>query len=165
MTILTLAARLAHKLAFSVFDRLADGLTVGHLGLTDVGLHTEFALHAIHDDLKVQFTHAGDQGLARLFVGLDSERRVFLRKTLQGNTHFFLVDLGLGLNSLGNHRLREHHALKHNNGRRITQSFAGGHVFHADTGRNVTGADLADFFTVVGVHLHDTADTLFELIS
>ena len=82
-------------------------------------------------------------------------------QTLQGDAHFFLVDLGLGLDRLGNHRLGEHHALEHHDGVGITQGLARGHVLQADAGRDVAGANFAHFFAVVGVHLHDAADALF----
>ena len=109
----------------------------------------------------MQLAHTGNDGLAGLFVGLDAERWIFLSQALQGNTHFFLVDLGLGFHGLRNHGLREHHALQHDDGIRITQGFARGHVFQANAGGDVAGANFADLFAVVGVHLHDTADTLF----
>eukprot|EP01136_Pigoraptor_vietnamica_P024345 Opistho-1_new@6882 len=109
----------------------------------------------------MQLAHAGNQGLAGLFVGLDAERRIFLRQALQGDAHFFLVSLGLRFDSLRDDGLGEHHALEHDDGIRITQGFARGHVFQTNAGGNVAGADFADFFAVVGVHLHDTADTLF----
>src|SRR6185312_11164231 len=60
VAVLALAARLAHELAFGIFDRLADGFAVSHLRLAHIGLDTEFALHAVDDDFKVQLAHAGD---------------------------------------------------------------------------------------------------------
>src|SRR5690606_377855 len=69
VAILTLTTRLAHELAFGIFDGLADGFAVGHLGLADVGFDTEFALHAVNDDFQVQLAHTGDDGLTRFFVG------------------------------------------------------------------------------------------------
>jgi hypothetical protein len=158
VAVLALAARLAHELAFGIFDRLADRFAVGHLRLAHVGFHAEFALHAVDDDFQVQLAHAGDDGLARFFVGLDAERRIFLSQALQGDAHLFLVGLGLRLDGLRDHRLREHHALERHDGRRIAQGFARGHVLQAHAGGDVAGADFVDFFAVVGVHLHDPAD-------
>jgi hypothetical protein len=57
-----------------------DALAVGHLRRADVGFDAELALHAIDDDFEVQLAHAGDDGLARLFVGAHAERRIFLRQ-------------------------------------------------------------------------------------
>ena len=39
--------------------------------------------------------------------------------------------------------------------------FRRGHVLQTHAGSDVAGADFFNFFTVVGVHLHDTTDTLF----
>ena len=78
-------------------DLLADRLAVGDLGLADVGLDLELALHAVDDDLEVQLAHAGDDGLAGLVVGLDAERRVLLGQALHGVGHLLLVGLRLGL--------------------------------------------------------------------
>jgi hypothetical protein len=161
VTVLALTAGLAHELAFAVFDRLADGFAVGHLGLAHVGFHAEFTLHAVNDDFQVQLAHTGDDGLARFFVGLDAERWIFSSQTLQGNAHLFLVSLGLGLNGLCNHRLREHHALQHDDGFWITQGFTRGHVFQAHAGSDVASANFFHFLAVVGVHLNDTSNTLF----
>ena len=91
---------------------------------------------------------------------LHAERRIFLGQAAQGDAHLFLVDLGLGLDGLRNHRLREHHALEHDDRVRIAQGLAGGHVLQAHAGGDVAGADLVDFLALVGVHLHDTADAL-----
>src|SRR3546814_7683449 len=82
MAELALAARLAHELAFGL-DRLADRLAVGDLRLADIGLDVELALHAVDEDVQVQLAHAGDDGLAGLFVGMHAERRVLLRQTPQ----------------------------------------------------------------------------------
>ena len=112
VAVLALAARLADELAFDVLDRLADRLAIGHLRLADDGLDAELALHAVDDDFQVQLAHAGDDGLAGLLVGVDAERRVFLRQAIQRDAHLFLVGLGLRLDGLGDHRLREDHPLE-----------------------------------------------------
>jgi hypothetical protein len=54
-----------------IHDGLADRLAVGHLRLADVALDVELATHAVDEDVEVQLAHAGDEGLAGLFVGLD----------------------------------------------------------------------------------------------
>src|SRR3546814_1428117 len=96
----------------SDLDRLADGLAVGDLRLADIGLDVELAPHAVDEDVQVQLTHAGDDGLAGLFVGMHAERRVLLCQTPQGHAHFFLVGLGLRLNRHRDDGLRKHHALR-----------------------------------------------------
>ena len=61
---------------YSSTTGLRDGLAVGDLGLADVGLDLELALHAVDDDLEVQLAHAADDGLAGLFVGVHAEGRI-----------------------------------------------------------------------------------------
>src|SRR5690606_24805555 len=79
MTELAAAARLPNELAFDL-ARLGDLLAIGNLRLTDVGIDVELAAHTVYQDIQVQFTHPGDDGLTGFFVSLDAERRVFLRK-------------------------------------------------------------------------------------
>src|SRR5262249_27290992 len=96
VTVLAAPARLAHELAFAV-DLAANRFAVGYLPLADVRLDLELALHAVDDDFEVQLAHAGDDGLAGLLVGRDTERGVFLREALQREAHLFLVRFGLRL--------------------------------------------------------------------
>src|SRR5665647_913791 len=110
VAVLTLAAGLTDKLALSVFDRLANGFTISHLRFTHVSFHAKLALHAVNNDFQMQLAHPGDQGLAGFLIRFDAERRILLRQTLQGNAHFFLINLGLGFYRLRNHRFREYHA-------------------------------------------------------
>jgi hypothetical protein len=109
----------------------------------------------------VQFAHAGDDGLAGLFVGTHAERRIFRSQTAQRDTHLFLVGLGLRLDGNVNHRLREDHALQDDRRIRIAQGFTGGHVLQAHASGDVASQNFLDFLAVVGVHLQDTADALF----
>ena len=59
-----------------VHDGLADGLAVGDLRLALVALNLELAAHTVDDDVELELAHAGDQGLAGLFVGRDLEGRI-----------------------------------------------------------------------------------------
>src|SRR5574343_570677 len=160
VAVLALAARLAHELAVHIGHRLAHGFAVGHLGLAHVGFHTELALHAVHDDFQVQLAHAGNDGLAGFLIGPHAERWVFRSQARQGDTHLFLIGLGLGLHGLRDHGLGEHHALKHDGRSHVAQRFAGGHFLQTHAGGDVAGADFVHFHALVGHHLHDTADTL-----
>ena len=62
---------------FAEVNRLGDGFLVVNLRLTLVDFHLEFALETIDDDVQVQLTHTGDDGLTALFVRLDGESGVF----------------------------------------------------------------------------------------
>ena len=108
-------------------------------GLPTLASDAKLALHAVDDDFQVQLAHAGDDGLARLFVGTHAEGRVFGGQTRQGDAHLFLVSLGLGFHGLGNHRL----------GKIIfssmmwlsrSHSVTGGHFLQAHAGSDVAGA-------------------------
>src|SRR5215813_158599 len=48
--------------------RLRNGFAIGNLRLAHIGLDTELSLHAIDDDLEVQLTHAGYDGLAGFLI-------------------------------------------------------------------------------------------------
>lgn len=82
MTILPFAAGLAHKFAFHVRHFLAQGFAVGDLRTANVGLDAKLALHPVDNDLQMQLTHAGDNRLAGLFIGMQTERRIFRRQPL-----------------------------------------------------------------------------------
>jgi hypothetical protein len=74
----------------------------------------------------VKFAHALDDRLARLFVGLDAEGRIFGSQALQREAHLFLVGLGLRLDGDLDDRLGEFHALEDDRLGRIAQRVAGG---------------------------------------
>jgi hypothetical protein len=95
-----------------------------------------------------------------LLVGAHAERRVFLRQAAQRDAHLLLVGLGLRLDGLRDHRLREHHLLERDDRIRIAQGLARRHVLQADAGGDVAGQDLLDLFALVRVHLQDPADAL-----
>ena len=91
---------------------------------------------------------------------LHAERRVFLGQAAERDAHLLLVGLGLRLDGLRDHRLREHHLLERDDRRRVAQRLAGRHVLQADAGGDVAGQDFLDLFALVGVHLQDPADAL-----
>src|SRR5690606_3753178 len=68
VTVLAATARLLDELAFDFFAGLADGFAVGNLRLANVGFNVELATHAVHENFQVQLAHAGNDGLAGLFV-------------------------------------------------------------------------------------------------
>src|SRR5690606_19022357 len=77
VTVLTTTARLLDELAFDFFADPTNGLTIGNLRLTDVGINIEFTAQAVDEHLKVQLAHTGNNSLAGLFVGRHAERGVF----------------------------------------------------------------------------------------
>src|SRR5690606_429449 len=163
MTELTATTGLTNELAF-LLDTAADGFAVGDLRLADVGFHLELATHAVNDDIQVQFTHTGDDGLTSLFVGLDAEGRIFLSQLAQSNTHLLLVSLGLGLHCHGDNRLRELHALENQLVVDVAQGVTSGDVLQTDTGSDIASVHFLDLFARVRVHLYDTTHTLLLLL-
>ena len=71
VAVLALAAGLTDVLLLDLLDGLANGLAVGDLGLTDVGVHRELAQHAVHHVQRFRQRHLrehllSDEGLGRL---------------------------------------------------------------------------------------------------
>ena len=159
VTILALTAGLAGILGVLIHG-LADGLLVGHLRRAHVGLHLELAQQAIHDDLQMQLTHTGDDGLTRLLVGVGAEGGILLRQLHQGDGHFLLTGLGLGLDSHADDGLRELHGLKNDGMALVAQGVAGGGVLQTHDGGDIAGIHRVDILAVVGVHLQNAAHTL-----
>lgn len=145
---------------FLSLNRLLDALTISHLRSTDVSLNAELALHAIDDNFQVQLAHSRDNRLPGLFVTTHTERRIFLRKTPQRDTHFFLVGFRLRLNRDVNHGLWKLHTPERDHRSRIAERLARCHFFQPDTSGDVAGQNLFDFFAIVGAHLEHTPDTL-----
>ncbi len=165
MAVLALAAALAHVLALDLVDAAAERLAVRHLRLSDVGLHLELALHAVHDDLEVKLAHAADDGLVRLLVRAHPEGRILFRKALQGRAHALLILLGLGLDGDVDHRLGEGHRLEHDRVVRVgTACRPVRRVLEAHGRGDVAGANLVDRLAVVRVHQQDAADALVALL-
>ena len=155
---------LANELAFCL-DGLADGLAISNLGLADLAVHFEFAEHAVNDDLQVKLAHAGDDALASLLVGVDPESRILFSQLLESNAHLLLVVLGSRLNRNGDNRIREDHGLEDDLLVLIAEGITSGGILEAHSSSDIAAVNPIDFLTVVGVHLEDTADTLFLALS
>ena len=108
----------------------------------------------------MELTHAGDDGLARLFIRIGLEGRILLRQLLQRYCHLLLTGFGLGLDGDADNGLGEFHGFKDDRSLFITESVAGGGVLQADCGRDITGVDHAEVFSVVCVHEQDAPDSL-----
>ena len=146
-----------------VHDGLADGLAVGDLRLALVALDLEFTTHTVDDDVELELAHAGDQGLAGLFVGRDLEGRILFGQLGQGDAHLLLISLGLRLDGHLDHRIREGHGVE---GDRVVdgaQGVAGGDVLQAHEGVDVTGVGAVHRVFLIGVHLEDLADAFLLL--
>ena len=159
VAVLAATTRLAHELAFALHP-LPDGFAVGHHGLAHVGFDLELSHHAVDDDLQVELTHAGDDGLIGLGVGLDLEGGVFLGQAAQSDAHLLLVGLGLGLDGHLDHGIREVHGLQDHRLVLIADGLPGEDVLEAHGGTDVARADFVDVLALVGVHLQQATNAL-----
>src|SRR5271170_5276337 len=159
MSVVTRTASLTNVLAFGIRVS-ADRFAVVDLRLTNVGLDFVLTHHAVDDDLKVQFAHSSDDRLARIDIGADAERRIFLRELGKCHAHLFLVSLRLRLHSNLNNRRREVDRLEHNWVLIRADRVARNEILETNRGADITREDLGNLFTLVGVHLQQTANTL-----
>ena len=137
-----------------------DRLAVGHLWRADVGLNLELALEPVDDDLEVQLAHAGEHGLAGLYVLAHAQGRILLYEAVQRCAYPGLVAARGRRDGQLDHRRREGDALEHDGAGRIGEGLSGRGDVEAQHGADVTGPDLFDLFTVVGVHADQTPDAL-----
>src|SRR5690606_9329154 len=140
---------------------LRDRFAVRDLRRADIGFDFEFALHAVDDDLKVKFTHTGENGLTGFMVDRNAQGRIFAAEALQRRGHLLLVGLRLRLDGKFDHRRREVHLLKDDRLFRIGQGIARARILQTDDRDDVARRGFFDFFTRVGVHQQHTADALF----
>ncbi len=124
----------------------------------------ELARQAVDDDLQVQLAHAGDDGLARLLIGISLEGRVLLRQLGEGDTHFFLAGFRLGLDGDADNRVRELHGLQHQRALGVAERVAGARLFQADRRGDVASVDGLQVLPVVGVHLQHAAQALVVVL-
>ena len=111
VAILSTAAGLLYILVLLI-HRFGEGFLVSNLRCTDIRLDMELTKQTVHDDLKVQLAHAGNDGLPGLLVCVCAERRIFLREFLQRIHQFGLSGLCLRLDRELNDRIRELHGLE-----------------------------------------------------
>jgi len=107
----------------------ADGFAVGDLRRADVGGDLKLALHAVDDDLKVEFAHPFDDCLATFMVDGNPERGIFGGQALKCRGHLFLISLRARLNRDFDNRIGEFHPLQDDRLVRIAERIARGRAF------------------------------------
>src|SRR3990172_1257597 len=160
MPILTTTSGLFDILEVYFLDRPGDRLAVGYARRTDIGLHAELAQQAIHNNIKVQFSHTGNNGLAGVFIRTNTKCGIFLSEFAQSLTHLILIGRTLRFNGDRDNRFRESNALQHQS-LVIAKSIPCEGIFEAQHRANVAGADFSHILTVVRMHTDQTADALF----
>src|ERR1022692_955983 len=141
-----------------------DGLPVGDLRPADVGLDPELPAHPLHQHLKVQLAHPGDDGLAGFLVGPDLEGRVLLGQPLDRDAELVLVALGPRLDRDVDHRRGEGHRLEDHLLGLVTERVAGRGVLQAHHGDDLPGDRGRALLALVRVHLVDLADPLLAAL-
>ena len=131
---------------------LRDALAVCHLGLADAALDLEFADQAVNDNVKVQFSHAGDDGLARFRIRIGAEGGILLGKLRKRLRKLFLAGLGFGLDSDADDGLREIHGFHKELTALAAEGLAGDGLTKADEGGDIARIDLFDLGAAVRMH-------------
>ena len=108
----------------------------------------------------MKLTHAGDDRLAGLFIGVGFECRVLFSKLRERDTHLFLPGLGLWLDRHADNGLGENHVFEHDGVLLVTERIARGGILQADGRGDIAGIDNGEVFSVVRVHEQDSAHTL-----
>ena len=108
-----------------------DGFPIDNLGFTHVDPSIKFSLHAAGDDLQVQFSHAGKNRLAGVFVFPDTQGGVFGHKLFQYLLELLLIAVGFGFNGHGDYRFVKIHFFQQHRMFLLTQGFAGGGVLES----------------------------------
>jgi hypothetical protein len=118
------------------------------------------ALEDIHLNIQMQLTHALDDGLAALDVGLDPEGGVLLDHLIEGHAQLLGTTLVAGGDGDGDDRVGEDHGLQGGGVLGVAEGVAGLGTLHAEQGHDVTSLGGLQFRAGIGVHLDDTTDPL-----
>src|SRR4029077_19000966 len=157
MAVLAASAGLAN--VFSFGSRVpANRFAISDLRPPDASLHAEFAQHAIHNNFKVQFAHAGNQSLSGVRISVYAEGGIFLRKLLEGVAELILIRLGLRLNGHRNDRSRELDRFQNDWLLLVAKRVSRSHALQTYAGGNIARIDCVDFLALVCMHAQETAD-------
>ncbi len=143
---------------------VGNGFPIDHLGAARMHVGVELPFQAVDDDLQVQLPHAGQQGLARVFVGVDLEAGVFLADPLQGRPQALLVVPGHRLDGQGDHRHVGRYGFQHDGVLAAAQGIAGGSGLQAQEGDDIAGVGFLQGFPLVGMHAQDAGHLLRGLL-
>ena len=159
VTILTASTGLTDEAHITVGFFL-QSFTVSNLRCTGIGFDLELTDQTVENDLQVQLSHTGNDGLPGIFITVDLEGGIFFSQSEQTLGQLVTVAGALGLDSNRDNRFGEGHGFQRDRTGFETESITGGHVTQTDCGGNITGEDLFTFLTAVGVHLKQTSETL-----
>ena len=107
----------------------------------------------------MKFTHTGDDGLTGFTVTVDRKGRVFFRQRCKCIEQFIAVSRCFRFDRNGDNRIREGHGFQSDRITFCTDRITGRAVTQTNYCGNITAIDAIAFFTVVSMHLEQTADT------
>ena len=160
VTILSTTTRLFSILAVYI-NSFGDCLFVSNLRSTYVSLNLKFTKETVNDDIQMKLTHTSDNSLSCFLICMSTECRVLLSKLSKCLTKFALSSFSLRLDSELDNWLRELHGLKDYRMLLVTDCITCCSEFESDCCSDITGVNLIQLHTFVGVHLKDTSNTLF----
>ncbi len=143
---------------FAELDGTCDSFLVCNLGTALVALYLEFAAKTVDDDIEVELTHTGDNGLAGLLVSLHAECRVFFGELLEAYAEFVEVLLGLGFYGDTDHGFGEFHSFENDRSVFVAEGVACADILEAYACTDITAADDILGVLLVGVHLEEAAN-------
>ena len=94
-------------------------------------------------------------------IGVDTEGRILFCKLCKSLAHLVLSGFRLRLDGDVDNRLRELHGLQDNRMLLVADGITGRRRLEADSGSDISGVNLVKLLSLVGMHLKDTANTLF----
>ena len=147
------------------FDSLGKRFLISNLRSTYVSFYMELTKQTVNDDLQMQLTHTGDDGLTGFLIGMSTESRIFFCQFCKSFTHLALTGFGLRLDSQLDNGLRELHGLKDYRMLLITDGITGSGELETNCCCDVTGVNLFQLCTLVRMHLQDTSYTFLLVLS
>src|SRR5438067_2376734 len=143
---------------------LRNRFTIGDLRLADIGFDAELALHAIDDNLQMQFAHPSNDRLTSFLIGRNNKRRIFLCQTPECYSELVLICAGFGLDSDANYRRGKLDRFQNDRLVFVANCVAGGDLLHAADGDDLTRARSFNIFALVSVHAHQPTHALARIL-
>ena len=137
-----------------------EGFFVSHHWCTLVYFYFKFTTHPVYNNFQMQLTHTTQNGLAGFFICTYPQRRIFLYQFGNGHTHSINVGLCFWFYRYRNYRLREGHTFQYNRKIFITEGITGFNILKSNSCTNIASLNKVYRILLVGMHLHNTTDTL-----
>ena len=142
---------------------LADGFTVGNLGIVQVGLSAELGGQLVADHVQMQFALAGQQRFGGFRVLFHLDGRIFFLQTGQTGEHLVFFALLGGGNGLGNAGSGEGDGGVPDGGSGVAQGIAGIGELQLGQRAQIAGVEYVHVGLLLAAH-HEQAAGLFSLI-